>query len=142
MILRFTEELGLTDVQVDQIKAVIGSATESIEENRATMQRLQEALRDAVTSDAPDQGIIREIASQIGTAIGEGALIKASVHQSIMAVLTPEQKTQLAELKAERETLRERMEELRAEAEELGLGRDRPEPGEGFGPGQHRGGRN
>lgn len=139
MILRHAEEIGLSDEQVDQIKAVIASSTETVQAHREEMKRLQDALRDAVTSDSPDENIIREIASQIGTAIGDGAVIKVSVHQSILAVLTDAQEAQLEELKAEREALREKMEELRSEAEELGLGGDRPE--RGFGRGERRGGR-
>lgn len=130
-ILRLSEELGLTDEQVTQIKAIVASATEAIEAQRETMQRLQEALQEAVTADSPDTGIIREIASQIGTAIGDGAVQRATVHQSVMAVLTAEQKAQLETLKAEREALREKMEELRDDAEALGIENDRP--GRGFG---------
>ena len=107
-------ELDLSEEQREQLRALRGQATA-----RETFERLRtsrEALNGAIDNGA-DEGTLRQLASEVGTAEGDAAVERARMQAELMEILTPEQQQEYRALKAERkekqEARRKRFEEHR-----------------------------
>ena len=108
----FLRELDLTNEQREQLRALREQGT-----GRETGERLMElrrALNEAVESGA-DEGTLRQLAYDMGMAEGDAAVERSRVYAQMMQILTPEQREELEELKAER---KQKMEERRQRFEE------------------------
>jgi len=98
----FLRELNLTDAQKTSIKEIrTASQTEA-----QPIQDLLKALRPKMQAaiQAEDTSTITTLATQEGTYMGQLAAIRANTQVKIHAVLTPEQKAQLAKLQSDWET--------------------------------------
>ncbi|KAF0247202.1 MAG: hypothetical protein FD167_3398 [bacterium] len=93
------EQIGLTDQQKAQIKQIRQSHKDSIkplvEDLRARQQELRQSFEGDVYNEALAAQKLSEMSVVKAKLIGE----KIKVHKEILAVLTPEQKTKLDQLK-------------------------------------------
>lgn len=107
---RLTKVLELSDVQRETLKAQRDTQVETSKALRDQTQQARQALTAAVEAGESDSRL-QALADQLGKLETQQALERAKAHKAFLAVLTPEQKTKLAELKAEREAkLQERRE--------------------------------
>jgi len=116
--LRILRQLNLTDEQVEAINEVLKANQEKGEAARKAVSEAMKALHEAVIKG--DEAGIREAAANLGKALGDGAVLKASTMTSVKKVLTDEQRKELEELTAK---LKERAENLPQEIGAPGLGR-------------------
>jgi protein CpxP len=99
---RYLKRLDLSETQRDRIFDIM-HAQAPIQRNTAkAMHKAQSDLR-ALTA-APDfsEAKAKELADVAAAAMGEMALSRAKTERQVFEVLTPEQRKQLAELKADR----------------------------------------
>jgi Spy/CpxP family protein refolding chaperone len=111
-VMGMLRQLDLSEEQRERIRALF----EEVEATGAS-ERLREArqsLHDAIESGA-DEAALRAEAAELGEAEGDAAVEWARVRARIQEILTPEQKTELEELKKDAQ---ERMEMIRRQREE------------------------
>jgi Spy/CpxP family protein refolding chaperone len=116
--LRILRRLDLTDEQEEAIKEALETNKEKAEAARKAITDATKALHEAVAKE--DEAGIKEAATNLGKAIGNGALLRASAAASVKKVLTEEQREELEELTAK---LKERAENLPEGIGGPGLGR-------------------
>ena len=97
---RMARHLDLSDEQRTQVKVIRDSTrpeadrfADAMLENREAMKRLQQ-------SGAFDEAQVREVAERRGALIVEMTVLKARVHSQIQAILTPEQRERMQEMRA------------------------------------------
>lgn len=91
--------LGITDAQRNQIKSI---ATSHGYEWKALADRARtahQALRQAVTADTVDEGLIRQRSADVAAVEADLALARARTHAEVFQILTPEQKAQARALR-------------------------------------------
>jgi Spy/CpxP family protein refolding chaperone len=115
--LRILRQLDLTEEQVDAIKEVLKANQEKGEAARKAIAEATKALHEAVIKG--DEEGIREEATNLGKALGDGAVLKASIITSVKKVLTDEQRKELDELTAK---LKERAEKLSEQMKDPNIG--------------------
>ena len=115
---RFLRELDLSEQQRDAIHESMESERES---HRDLYERLFEArknLQEGVLR-GEDESVLAQLAQAVGNVETEAALAQARHFASIVAILEPEQKAKLEELRTEAESRREeRQERFRQEREQ------------------------
>lgn len=97
---RLEKEIGLTPEQVEKLKAL----KEQGEALREKTMDLREELMDAGSAENPNENEIRQIATELGQAIGDGAVHRAKAKNEFLAMLTPEQTEKFEQLKENRKT--------------------------------------
>ncbi|MDR1995755.1 Spy/CpxP family protein refolding chaperone [Azonexus sp.] len=99
---RYLYRLNLSEAQRDRIFDIMHAQAPTLRNNMKTLYKAQSDLR-ALTA-APDfsEAKAKELADAVATATGEVALNRAKIEHQVVDVLTPEQRQQLTELKAER----------------------------------------
>jgi len=95
------KELDLTDEQKAEIREIVKSHAEEIKAAKEAVEAKRQALRDLVRADKVDESAIRKAADELGTAIGNGAVLRAKVRAEIREVLTEEQRAKADEMQAE-----------------------------------------
>jgi Spy/CpxP family protein refolding chaperone len=100
MLPRLGREVGLTDAQRDQIKAIADSHQDEWKglADRARTARM--ALNAAVTAEAIDEALIRQKSSELAAVDADMAVARARTHAEVFKILTAAQK---ANLKGRRE---------------------------------------
>ena len=97
---RFAQKLNLTDAQKEQIREINRTFREQnkpfFESSRSTRQQLREAKK------AGDQARVEALKGTLESQRAQFKQLRATQRQRVLAVLTPEQRTQLDALKAER----------------------------------------
>jgi len=96
-------ELGLTDAQREQVKAVMESHRADQKAIGDRMQKARKALHDAIAADTFDEAAIRAAAAEIGAVEADAAVLQARIHTEVVALLTPEQVKKAKELRTEME---------------------------------------
>jgi len=89
MVLR--SELDLTDEQRTQVVSVLREHRVEIGQAARNVVRGRRALDTAVTAGATDEPAIRKAASQLGEAIGDAAVMRASIRAQLRPILTEQQ---------------------------------------------------
>jgi Spy/CpxP family protein refolding chaperone len=92
------EKLGLTDEQAAQLQQLRTSQQENMKAARETIQEKRKALEEAVQSGADEQAI-RTAAAELGTALGDAAVLRAEHAAEVKKILTPEQLEKLQQFK-------------------------------------------
>jgi Spy/CpxP family protein refolding chaperone len=90
--------LDLTDEQIEAIKQVHETNQEAMQAGQKAVAEATKALHDAVLQN--NEADIRAAATNLGSAIGQCALLRAATMASIKAVLTPEQQAKLEQLQS------------------------------------------
>jgi periplasmic protein CpxP/Spy len=94
--------LDLTEEQKTQAKAIFEEQRKAGEPQRAQMQALRQQMREQLDSGKADATAIGQLAIQahaIGSQLREA---RERVHERFVAILTPEQKAKLEQMKSER----------------------------------------
>jgi Spy/CpxP family protein refolding chaperone len=102
--------LDLTAEQRDAIRAVLEAERPALDELRAKVREAQSAFTEAHPPTEFDEAAIRAHHAELAPLLADVAVAEARARAKALAVLTPEQ---LAELKALRTEMRERMQERR-----------------------------
>jgi protein CpxP len=95
--------LNLTDAQRTQMKEVMAKEKPTLSPLFKEMAGAQNQLRQLAMSDNFDEGKARELATQQTQTMTELAVQKARVQSELYKLLTPEQKTKLAQIMQARE---------------------------------------
>jgi Spy/CpxP family protein refolding chaperone len=101
MLPMFGPQLGLTDAQKDQIKAI---ATTHTDEWKALADRGRTAhlaLDAAITADTVDDALIRQKSAEASAVDADAAVARAHAYAEVLQILTADQKAQLKTLQAE-----------------------------------------
>jgi periplasmic protein CpxP/Spy len=111
--------LDLTDEQKTQMKAIRQASKETIKPVREQMKANRQKLQTLSESGTFDEAQVQAIAAQQGTLSAQMIVEKEKVKSQIFNLLTPEQKTKAAEMKAQfkqkrQERMQKRMERRNA----------------------------
>jgi protein CpxP len=101
MLPMFGPEIGLTDTQRDQIKAIAQAHKDEWKALGDRARTAHEALNDAITADTIDDGAIRQKSAEVAAIDADMAVARAHAHAEVFQILTPEQKTQVKKMQAE-----------------------------------------
>jgi len=95
-------EIGLTDAQRDQVKAIAEShkADWRALADRARTAHL--ALNDAVTVSPIDEALIRQKSSEVAAVDADMAVARAHAYGEVFQILTPEQKEKVKEVRSKK----------------------------------------
>jgi len=94
-------ELNLSDEQMSKIKEIIKNRQVSDETSREEMKSLHEQIQALSSADEFDEAAVRKIAEQIAAGQVEEMLSMAKTNNEVLAVLTAEQRSTLAQKKSE-----------------------------------------
>jgi Spy/CpxP family protein refolding chaperone len=108
------QAVGLTDAQKEQIRTIHEANREQAQQLGQRIGAAQKALDEAALNNASESDI-RAKASDLATAIADGAVHRAKVNAEILNLLTAEQKQKLDEF---RNTMQQRREQRRGAVEE------------------------
>jgi len=97
---RVANELGLTDAQKDQAKALFAQARQSAQPLRAQLRENRQALAAAVK--AGNEADIQRLSQTSGTLQGQLTAIRTEAMSKFYASLTPEQKAKADQLRQQR----------------------------------------
>jgi Spy/CpxP family protein refolding chaperone len=132
-MLRVLRRLDLTEEQHEQVRTILEDNKENAQTVEKGVRDAQKALHDAVINEAGEEAI-RNAAAEVGTAIGNQAVLRTQTAASVKGVLTEEQLQKLDTIKEKMQEIREDMRTLQ---DELGPGQYRR--GTGYGPKGQRG---
>ena len=94
-------QLGLTDAQKDQIKAIAGTHKDEWKALADRERTARQALNDLVTADAIDEASIRQKSAEVAAVDADMAVARAHAHAEVFQILTSEQKAQVKKLQTE-----------------------------------------
>lgn len=92
--------LDLSQEQRDSIRAILEAERDTVQALRQQLRDNRQAFRDAHPPTEFDEAAVRAQAEKQGKLHTELAVVMARTRAKALAVLTPEQRTQLAELRA------------------------------------------
>jgi len=101
MLPMFGREIGLTDTQRDQIKAVADSHKDEWKALGDRARTAHEALNDAVTADTIDDGLIRQRSAEVAAVEADMAVARAHAHAEVLQILTADQRAQVKKRQSE-----------------------------------------
>ena len=101
MLPMFGRRLGLTDEQKDQVKSIVESHKGEWKAIADRVRTAHEALEDAVTADAVDEGLVRQRSAEAGAVEADMAVARARAFAEFVQILTADQKAQLQTMRAE-----------------------------------------
>ena len=106
----------LTDAQRDQVRAIREKHAGTIQPLMERVRAAREAVHTAITDGK--SGSLQSLAIEVGNAETELTYAQAQVETEIYALLTPQQKQQIAERRKEMETRRAEMTKRRQERQQ------------------------
>lgn len=110
----FLRDLNLTEAQRAQVKQIVDSFEASTRELREKMHSLRKGEADVLKDGAFDEAAVRSAAQARATIEVELEVARARMLSQVYAVLTAEQKAQLAERRQQFEQRRQQKEAERA----------------------------
>lgn len=112
---RLFRHLELTDAQKEQMKAIREASRETTKGLRDSLREGRKQLREMGTNGVFDQGAVELVAAQQAEIHKQLIIERQKVKSQMFALLTPEQKTKLEEMKANfAERRQQRMEKRKA----------------------------
>ncbi len=97
---RMARHLDLNDEQRVQVRAILDSARPEADRVAESMLENREAMKQLPQSGTFDEARVRENAERRGTLTADMTVLKARVHFQIHAILTPEQRERMQEMRA------------------------------------------
>jgi Spy/CpxP family protein refolding chaperone len=94
-------QLGLTDTQKDQIKAIADAHKDEWKALGDRARTAHLALDAAITADTVDDALIRQKSAEAAAVDADTAVARAHAHAEVLQVLTADQKAQLKTMQAE-----------------------------------------
>ena len=110
-------QIGLTDAQRDQVKAIAGSHKDEWKALADRGRAAHEALNDAVTADVVNEALIRQKSAEASAVDADMAVVRAHAHAEVLQILTADQK---AKVKAMQTDMKKRMEGRQDRKSEVG----------------------
>jgi protein CpxP len=101
MLPMFGREIGLTEAQRDQIKAIADAHKDEWKALADRARTAHEALNDAVIADAIDEATIRQKSAEVAAIDADLAVARAHAHAEVFQILTSDQKAQVKKMQAE-----------------------------------------
>jgi protein CpxP len=101
MLPMFGREMGLTDTQRDQIKAIADSHKDEWQALGDRARKAHEALNDAVTADKVDDALIRQKSAEVAAVDADMAVARAHAHAEVLQLLTDDQRAQIKKRQAD-----------------------------------------
>jgi len=98
--------LDLSQEQQDQIFKIRHDQAQAFYDQRKALRAAHESLRELSRADAFDEAKARQAADALGQAQAQMALLRAQTGAQIRAVLTPEQREKLAQMRAPKQPAR------------------------------------
>jgi periplasmic protein CpxP/Spy len=95
-------QIGLTDTQRDQVKAIADSHKDEWRSLAQRARAAHDALNQAVTAETLDEALIRQRSSEAAAVDADMAVARAHAHAEVFQILTAEQKAQLKTLQTRR----------------------------------------
>jgi Spy/CpxP family protein refolding chaperone len=95
MLPMFGREIGLTDAQRDQIKAIADSHKDEWQALGDRARKAHEALNEAVTADTIDDALIRQKSAEAAAIDADMAVARAHAHAEVFQLLTADQRAQI-----------------------------------------------
>ena len=92
--------LDLTEAQRDQVFKIFHAQAPAFHEQMKQLRQARTTLRDAANSDRYDAGKAQAAADAQGKATAQLALLRVQTAQQVRAILTPEQRTKLDEMRS------------------------------------------
>jgi Spy/CpxP family protein refolding chaperone len=111
-------QLNLSDAQEDRVRSIVQAHDAALKEIGTRAASARRALNEAVTADTVDEGLIRARAAELATVEADMSVLRAQINNEIFRVLTPEQQTQLREL---RTRMQERVNRQRERIQQRGV---------------------
>jgi Spy/CpxP family protein refolding chaperone len=94
-------QLGLTDAQKDQIKAIAGTHKDEWKALADRGRTAHVALDAAITAEPIDDGLIRQKSAEASAVDADAAVARAHAYAEVLQILTADQKAQLKAMQAE-----------------------------------------
>ncbi|HJO37790.1 MAG: Spy/CpxP family protein refolding chaperone [Vicinamibacterales bacterium] len=110
-VMRGLRELDLSEAQRTEIREIVSGERDTQAELRERSTPIREALRLAAEATPIDEALIRRHSAELAEVQADAMILQANIRSEVLAVLTPEQRAEAAELRGGRER---RMEERRA----------------------------
>jgi protein CpxP len=99
-------QIGLTDAQRDQIKAIAGSHKDEWKALADRERASRDGVNDAVNADAVDDGAIRQKVAEAAFVDADMAVARAHARAEVFQILTADQKAKLKEMQAQMKSRR------------------------------------
>ena len=113
--LPFLRDLNLTDAQKAQVKQIVDSFEANTKQLRERLDALHENESGAFTDGAFNEAAVRAAAQERANVEVELEVARARMASQVFALLTPEQKAQVAQRRQEMEQRRQEWKQKRAE---------------------------
>ena len=94
--------LELTEAQRDQVFKIYHAQAPAFHEQMKQLRQSRATLREAAASDRYDAGKAQAAADAQGKAVAQLALLRVQTAQQVRAILTPEQRAKLDEMRSHR----------------------------------------
>jgi protein CpxP len=101
MLPMFGREIGLTDTQRDQIKAIADSHKDEWQAIGDRARKAHEALNEAVTAETVNDALIRQKSAEVAAVDADMAVARAHAHAEVFQILTADQKAQIKKRQAD-----------------------------------------
>jgi periplasmic protein CpxP/Spy len=90
----------LTEAQRLEVQRIVADAQPEVRHARLAVLKAQEALRQAVTNNPDDAQAIGSAGQALGSALAAQEVQRAKLEAKVEALLTPDQKAELAQRRA------------------------------------------
>jgi len=134
---RMAQQLNLTDKQQEQFKQIHRAARDGMQSIRDAMQDNRDAMRKLDPAAKDYMAQVDKLAAEKGSLVESMVKARASQRAEIAAILTPEQRTRMAELRKQRQSKWQG--DGNSPRGDWGQGRGPGGNGPGNGPGNGRG---
>jgi Spy/CpxP family protein refolding chaperone len=94
-------QLGVTDSQKDQIKAIADSHADEWRGLADRERQARQALQTAIAAAQFDEVTIRQRSAELGAVDADAAVARARVRAEVFQVLTPDQQAKMKELESQ-----------------------------------------
>ena len=99
----FSDYLDLTSAQQEQVKSIMEKEKPAIQSAMQQMGQFHSQMRTLEEASTFDEAKVRALATQQSQAMTEMIVQKARIKNELLQVLTPDQKTKLAQFESKRE---------------------------------------
>ncbi len=96
-------DLNLTDEQWSKLKGILEKHRKDFQPVAKKIVERKRTLREVVLSKTADETAIRKAAKNLGTAIGDAAVLASKIADEARTVLTPEQIERISQFSQERD---------------------------------------
>lgn len=102
------KKLDLSEEQRQQVKTITDEMKPQLKEQKAQLKDVSKQIRELVMSDNYDEGQVNQLADRKGDIVAELTKLKAAKKARVYALLTPEQKEKLANLRQKKQEQKSR----------------------------------